>query len=177
MYGPQHRAGLDAAVVADEHRPFDHDIGRDVGVLAEPHPLPQLEAGELDLDPAVEDVLVGGAVRLERADVLPVPVDHVAVQLAALFEDRREHVAREVDDLALGDVVEHRGFEHVDAGVDRVGEHLAPRRLLEEALDRAVVLGDDDAELDRVLDPLQRDRRGRVLLAVGVDERARGRRR
>ena len=41
----------------------------------------------------------------------------------------------------LGDVVEHAGLEHVDPGVDRVGEHLAPRRLLEEPLDRAVVAG------------------------------------
>ena len=43
------------------------------------------------------------AVRLERADVLPVAVDDVAEQLAARLEHGGEHVAGEVDDLALGE--------------------------------------------------------------------------
>ena len=41
-------------------------------------------------------------------------------------------------------------------------EHLPPRRLLEEALDRAVLAGDDDAELERVLDRGETDRRRRA---------------
>ena len=65
---------------------------------------------------------------------------------------------------------QHLGLEHVDARVDRVREDLAPRRLLEEALDLAVVVGDDDAELERVVDRLQPDRDGRTGLLVPVDE-------
>ena len=69
-------------------------------------------------------------------------------------------------------MLQHLGLEHVDAGVDGVGEHLAPRRLLEEALDPALVVGDDDAELERVVDRLEPDGDGAALLAVERDERA-----
>ncbi len=170
--GPQHRAGFDPGVVADQHRAVDLGVGREVGALPQPHTFADLEARDVELHPAVEDVLVRPAVRLERADVLPVAVDHVPEQLLAVLEHRREHVAREVDDLALGDEVEDLGLEHVDVRVDRVGEDLAPGGLLEEPLDRAVFPGDDDAELDRVLHPLQRDRRERVGGAVRLHDRA-----
>ena len=119
----------------------------------------------------VEHVLVGADVRAELADVLPVALGHVAVQRVASFEQRREHVAREVDHLALGDEVEHLGLEHVDAGVDGVGEHLAPGGLLEESLDGAVGTRDHDPELERVLHVLQRDRRGGAGVAVRLHER------
>ena len=69
-------------------------------------------------------------------------------------------------------MAQHLGLEHVDAGVDRVREHLAPRRLLEEALDPALLVGDDDPELERVLDRLQADRDRRPALAVELDELA-----
>ncbi len=52
--------------------PVDLGVGREVGALAEPHAVADLEAGHLEVHPAVEDVLVRAAVRLERADVLPV---------------------------------------------------------------------------------------------------------
>ena len=61
-------------------------------------------------------------------------------------------------------------LEHVDAGVDRVGEHLSPGRLLEEALDPAPVVGDDDPEFERVLDRLEADRHRGALRAVEVDD-------
>ena len=79
---------------------------------------------------------------------------------------------REVDRPVGGDVVEDLGLEHEDAGVDRVAEHLAPGRLLEEPLDRAVLLGDHDAELERVLDPHEPDRGQRLLVVVGLDDGA-----
>ena len=172
MYGPEHGARLDAGVVADEHGALDDGVGRHVDALADPDPLANLEAGHLDADLAVEQLLVRGAVRLERADVFPVAVDDGSEQLQAAVEHGREHVAREVDDLALGDELEHARVEHVDARVDRVGEHLAPGRLLEEPLDRAVGAGDHDAEVDGVLDPLQRDRRERALRHDGARPRA-----
>ena len=123
-------------------------------------PSPSWKPGDLDAHPAVEDVLVRAAVRLERADVLPVAVDHVAVQRAGRRSSTAGNTSPEKSTTSpSGMKSKTLGLEHVDAGVDRVGEHLAPRGLLEEPLDRAVVAGDDDAELDRVLDPLQRDRR------------------
>ena len=65
----------------------------------------------------------------------------------------REHRLGEVDRLVLGNEVEDLRLQHVDAGVDGVGEDLAPRRLLQEPLDPAVGVGDDDAEVERVLHP------------------------
>jgi hypothetical protein len=63
-------------------------------------------------------------------------------------------------------VLEHLGLEHVDARVDRVREDLAPRGLLQEALDPAVAVRDDDPELERVLDGLEADRDRRAALLV-----------
>src|SRR5204863_1002961 len=54
--------------------------------------------------------------------------------------------------------------------VDRVGEHLAPRRLLEEALDPAVLVRDDDPELERVVDGLEADRHRGLPLSMELDE-------
>ena len=96
----------------------------------------------------------------------------VAVERRALRQQLREELLREVVGLALRDAVEQLGLDHVDAGVDRVGEDLAPRRLLEEALDAALLVDDHDAELERVVDRLQRERRERAALAVERDDLA-----
>src|SRR5262249_11301921 len=168
----QVRAGFDAAVVPDHDGAFDAGGGVDVGALSEPDPLPDAEPLDVHVDTAVEDVLVGTEVGLERADVLPVAVDDGADHRQLLLQDGREHVAGEVDHLAGTDVVEHARFEDVDPRVGGVGEHLAPARLLEEPLDRPVGAGDDDRELQWVLDPLERDRRERARVLVGLDDPA-----
>ena len=69
-------------------------------------------------------------------------------------------------------MLQNLGLEHVDAGVDRVREDLAPGRLLQEALDAPVLVGDDDPELERVLDRLEADRDRCALVPVEVDEGA-----
>ena len=79
VYGPDVRAGLDAAVVADHDRAVDPGLGADLDVAADPAAVAEPEAVDVDLHPAVEDVGVGADVGLERADVLPVAVGHVAV--------------------------------------------------------------------------------------------------
>ncbi len=171
--GAQHRvlpdpgAGLDAAVVADDGRAVDDGLGVDLGALAQPHPVGQLEAGHVDLDLAVEDVLVGPHVGIEGAHVLPVALGHCAVQGEVAGQQLREHLAREVHRAVGLDVVEDLGLEHEDPGVDGVAEHLAPRRLLEEPFDAPVLVGDHDPELERVLDVDQPD--GGHGLAGGVE--------
>ena len=162
--------GLDAAVLGDDRRSLDPGIGVDLGPLPEPHTVLELEPVDLDMDVAVKDVLVGPDVGLERADVLPVAVDHRAEQRLVGVEHGREDIAREVDHLAGRDVVEDLGFEHVDAGVDRVAEHLTPGRLLQEPVDRAVVAEDDDAVLERVLDRAQADGGHGLVLLVELDD-------
>ncbi len=163
--------GLDAAVVADDGRSGEDGLGVDLGPLAQPHAVRQLEAGDVDLHRAVEDVLVGPHVGLEGADVLPVALGDRAVDRQVLGQQLGEHLAREVDRTVGRDVVEDLGLEHEDAGVDRVAEHLPPRGLLEEALDAPVLPGDHDAELERVLDVDQPDRGDGLAGGVEVDDR------
>ena len=164
------RLGRDPAVVADERRPFDALEVVDLDALPHPDVPAQADARDVQLHPLVERVEVRLPELVDRPDVLPVPVAHVPVEGAAHLEQEREELLREVERAVGGDVAEHLGLEHVDAGVDRVGEDLAPRRLLEEALDPALVVGDDDPELERVLDRLEPDRDRRVALAVELDE-------
>ena len=67
-------------------------------------------------------------------------------------------------------MAQNLGIHHVDACVDRVGEDLAPRRLLEESLDPAVVVRHDDSELERVVHGFEANRHGRVFLEMEIDE-------
>ena len=76
------RAGLDEAVGADDRGTVDARLGVDLGPLAEPDVLAEAEAVDLDVDLAVEDVLVGAQVRLEVPDVLPVALGDVSVAAA-----------------------------------------------------------------------------------------------
>ena len=122
--------------------------------------------GDVQAHLLVERVEVRLPVLVEVADVLPVAVEHVPVDRPAHLEQEREELLREVVRPVGRDVPQHLRLEHVDAGVDRVGEDLAPRRLLEEALDLAVLVGDDDPELERVVDRLEPDRDGGAGLLV-----------
>ena len=74
--------------------------------------------------------------------------------------------------MIFGNAAEHLRLEHVDPRVDRVGEDLSPRRLLQEAFDPAGLVGDHDAELERILDALESKRRHRPALLVEFDEAA-----
>ena len=66
---------------------------------------------------------------------------------------------------------EHLGLHDVDARVHGVREDLTPGRLLQEPLDPAAVVGDHDAELERVGNRFQRDGDHRLAFAVERDER------
>ena len=145
----------DHTVVADDCRAGEGDTRVDFGALAHPDAGPERKPVDVDVDLAIQDVLMRAEVGLERPDVLPVAIAHVAIEAFAGSQRRRERLTGEVHGLALGDEVEDLGLEHVDPGVDCVAEHLAPRGLFQEPFDRAVLVGDDDAELQRVLDRLE----------------------
>ena len=168
--GAEPRARLDGAVGPDHRRADGLDVRGDLGPLPHPHPVRHLEAGDVHVDHLVEDVLVGAEVGVHRAHVLPVAMGHRAVERPAVLQELREDVGREVDWSAGLDEVQDLRLQHVDAGVDGVAEDLAPCRLLEEALDRAVVAGDDDAEVQRPVDRGQPDRRHRLTGDVEVDD-------
>ncbi len=170
--GPDRRIARDPAVVADERRAFDLLDVVDVRPLPDPHVAAKPYALDIEADALVERVEVRLPVLVEVADVLPVTLHHVAVDRASHLEQEWEQLLREVKRPLGRDMGQHLGLKHVDTSVDRVREDLAPRRLLEEALDFAVVVGDHDPELERVVDGLEPDRDGRAGLLVPVDQRA-----
>ena len=172
VYSPSRVPASTRQPGADHRRPDDLRVGIDLRALTQPHRLGDLEAGKIECDLPVEHIHVGAEVRVEGADVLPVARRDRADQRLPLGRAGGEHVAREVDRLVPIDVVEDLRVEHVDAGVDGVAEDLTPRGLLEEPLDRAVVAGDDDAELERVLDVGEADGGHRLPLVVERDDLA-----
>ena len=131
----------------------------------------QPDARDVERDLLVEGVEVGLPILLEVPDVLPVALAHVAVHRPSELEQPREELLREVERTVVGNVPKHPGVEDVDAGVDRVREHLAPRGLLQEALDAPVLSRDDDAEVERVVDCLERDRHGSFAFGVEAHQR------
>ena len=170
MCAPIVASGDTAQFDADERRPFDALEIVDLDALSDPDVSPQADARDIELDQLVERVEVRLPVLLEVADVLPVALADVAVERAAELQQAWEELLREVERRVFRNLAEHGGIEHVDARVDRVGEDLSPRRLLEEPLDATALPRHDDAEVERVVDRLQRDRDGGVALGVEPDE-------
>ena len=145
----------DLGVVADDHRPLkgggilQPDVGADAQVL--PHDV-LLRLVDLHIDLAAKDVVVRLAVRIGVADVPPVPLHREAVERCPHFEELGEEILGKVVILPFGDLGQNLRFQDVDAGVDGVGDHLAPAGLLQELDDLLFLVGDDDSELERVLD-------------------------
>ena len=169
-YGPTRAPGATQAVVADERRALDRVEVVDLHPVAEPDVPAQPYSGQAQAHPLVEGVEVRLPVLVEVADVLPVALADVAVERPAHVLQQREELLREVVRPVGGDVAQDLGLADVDPRVDRVGEDLAPRGLLEEALDPAVLVRDDDPELERVVHGLEADRDGCALLLVGRDQ-------
>ena len=160
-----------ARVVANESRALDRLQIVDLDAFSDPDVAAQADARNLQLKLTVERVEVRLPVLLEVADVLPVAVEDAAVDRPSHLEQEREEVGREIERAPDRNMAQNLGIEHVDAGVDGVGEDLAPGGLLKEALDATVVVGDDDAELERVLHRLESDRNGGLVLDVVLHER------
>ena len=82
-----------------------------------------------------------------------------------VLQHQREEVLGKVEVFPSGDVFEDLRFQHIDAGVDGIGDHLAPARLLQKLGDAFFLVGDHHAELQRVLDRGQGDG-GHCLVVV-----------
>ena len=102
----------------------------------------------------------------------------MGVERDAGLHQGREHVERPVGEAGrvarrgklaragLGEEVEDLAVEHVDAAVGQVGQGLGRVRLLLEALDPAVLFGDDHTELGGLLDLLRGEGRDAVVRLV-----------
>ena len=89
-------ARADPAVVADERRPLDGLQVGQVDSLAHPDVAAEADSRQLQLDAFVERVEVGLPVLVEVADVLPVPLRHVAVERPAHLQEQGEQLLGEV---------------------------------------------------------------------------------
>ena len=164
------RARFDDNVAAEHDGRDELRLRIDAAAFADPHARHHLGARDLAFESSVEGVLIGLLVLLQVADVGPVFGRNVAGDQLVLVQHARKDIARKIVRLARFHVIENLGLEHVNARVDGVGEDFAPARLLEKARDAAILVGDDDAEFERVGYALQRDRRRGFTRHVILDE-------
>lgn len=161
---------LDLGVVPDVERSSQYGVGVHFGAFRDPDPGRDLEAVELDVDLALQDIGLRLHIALVRADVLPVALGDIAVDRLALLHQLREDIAGPVDgDIGL-DIVEYLWLHDVDTGVHGVRENLAPGGLLEEALDLAFLVHDGDTEFQRIRDSGQTDGDQPALFLVEIDQ-------
>ena len=121
-------------------------------------------------DLPLKEVRIRARVLGDRPDVRPVPVGDVAEERLALGKQLWEEILAEIEDLADGVALQDARLHDVDARIDRVGEDLAPRRLLQELGDPAVLVRYHDPVLERVRHVDERERhRGLALLVEGDD--------
>src|ERR1700722_3030433 len=101
---------------------------------------------------------MGPQICVQSPDILPVALGDVTVERLAGRENVREHVSREIDRSPRCDEVEDLRFQDVDPRVDRVAEDLTPGRLLQKPFYSSVRIGDDDPELEGIVDGFESDR-------------------
>src|SRR3990172_9966272 len=89
-------------------------------------------------------------VLLDIAHITPVPVGNKPKDRLARSEELWKNILAKVHRSTGFVVLEDAGVEHVDAGIYRVAEHLAPTGLLQELAYGPIFVDDDHAILQRV---------------------------
>ena len=159
-------ASTNPHILTDDDPVAELRVGIDLGALGDPQTLAGMNPGDEDARLSLEDIAMHVHVALAAADVAPVAVSDDAVDRMAIRHQAREELGGEIERCTFRDVVEHPRLNDVDAGVDRIAEDLAPRRLLQEALDAASFVRDHNAEVERIGDPFERDSDRAALLLV-----------
>ena len=155
------RARRDRAAAVDERRRHDAPVGLHAvahGQVAGPEAI-----GHGRRDVALEDVEGALQVALGRPDVEPVGVGGEAEE--PLADELRPDLALDRDVAVGRDEVEHRALEHVGAGRDELRVDLVGAGLLDELLDRLVVVQAHEAVGGGVVDRHERERADRARVA------------
>src|SRR5438552_7967943 len=148
--GANNRAGLDLHVAAELTGGDYLCKGRDFAALTYRDSVDSISRN-MDPSLAVEDFVLGFAVLVEIADITPIVPHDVAEEGLIIFQDLREYVlAPVVGDTALH-VVEDAWVQDVRPSVDRIREDFGPGGFFQEPLYSAVIVGDDDAEVERII--------------------------
>src|SRR5690606_23844263 len=122
---------FDFDAVAQKDRAEQLRAGRDVHVFAHPDAAADVTANRLgEFDLAIKHIGVGPAVLFDVAHVAPIAFGNVPIDGLAYLDHAREKLGRKVIGLACRNQVQNFRFEHINAGIDRVGDDLAPTRLL-----------------------------------------------
>ena len=157
---------LELAIVADVRRTVDPDVVADFDVFTDPDATVATLARDLDVDPTFERIPVRLVVGLNVSDVAPVARRQVAVQRHLVGQHLGKDLAAPIHHRGGRQQIEDLGLDHIDAGVDLVGKHFAPGRLLEKAVDGPIGIGDHHPVLEWVRHRGEDDRRGCALLLV-----------
>jgi len=163
---------LDLDPVAEKDGAVQLGIRGDVHILAAPERRAPLGAQGLHPHAPLEQIVRSAHVLGEVADVAPVAAGDVAVHRVAAPHQEREEILGKVKVHARLEMAEDLGLQHIDAGVHRIGDDLAPGGLFLELGDAALVVQDDDAVLERVGHAVEGQGGQRPLLAVVLDHRA-----
>ncbi len=136
-----HHAALDLDSLAQEYRPVQLSVWRDLNVLFGPHTATDMLPDFLcEIHATFQDVKTGSHVFLYRAYVGPVPLGDVAIQRFAGFEEPGKEVLAKVVMLPVRDALQDFGLEYVDACVYRVGNDFTPTGLFQELLNMALII-------------------------------------
>ena len=138
-------AALDLDLVTQENRTIKLGIRGNLDVFAYPHIAADVPTQILSLDAMVEHVPASAHVFTNIPHIGPIATSHVAVQGATRFQQLRKDVLAPICGHTLLYEVQHRGIDHIDAGVHRIRDHFAPRWFFKELGDSAVGIGDDYA--------------------------------
>ena len=147
--------GANEAALSQGHPLPDPAGGHQVQSLRQglggPHAALPLGQPHVQLDPAgqgvADTVQIGAAV----PHVAPVALQGDAVEGRSLLEQGREEILSKIPRLVGRDPFHGGGGQNIDAGVDLIGEHLAPGRLFHKTLYPAVLAGQDQSVLQRAL--------------------------
>ena len=107
------------------------------------------------------------AVGVGVADITPVSLGGIAEQCTIVFQHQREKILGKIEVFTFRNVGENFRLQYVNAGVDGVGDDLAPARLFQELGNALRFVGDNNAELERILDRGQGD--GGFCLVAGME--------
>ena len=131
----------------------DHDHAfLDNRPLAYPDIVAKANPGYLDLDLPGQGIEVALLVFLHTADVVPVVLMKVPVEVDPLVQEPREEVPPEIVELSLGDHLQHLRLEDINTAVGDVAPRLLRAWLLLETADQAVFFRDHHPVFGWIID-------------------------
>ena len=97
--------------------------------------------------------MAGVEISFGITDIGPIAAEIAAKEGGLHLQHARKDILGPVTVFVVVDEIEDGRLEDVDAGIDGIGEDLAPPRLFEKLADLPFLVGDDNTELQADLSP------------------------